>query len=320
MKKYIGWSVTIFFLIFTLNKINYSIFISELNNIKIFWVAVSILVICIGYIFRAVRWWFLLSFVSEKPPFILTIKYFFIGNSLNNILPLRGGDIYRIVKYNKLTGIKIENVIATMAIERVFDVLSLLLLLWLGLSSFEESNLINSFSPQIKSAIINLNILCIVAVVTIIIAPRYLQKFISYLFNRKIIPKKIYLFIFETFESLKNILNKKNVIIIFLISTVAWALESFAYGAVQNAMSLNLPINAMFISNVFSALSTLLPSSPGYIGTYHYFASLSLTPFKVDIQHAITFSIIMHLILWTSITSFGLIAYFLKNSTGNIKD
>jgi uncharacterized protein (TIRG00374 family) len=320
MKKYIGWSVTIFFLIFTLTKINYSIFISELNNIKIFWVTVSIFLIGIGYIFRAVRWWLLLSFVSEKPPFILTLKYFFIGNSLNNMLPLRGGDIYRIVKYNNLTGIKIEKVLATMAIERIFDVLSLLLLLWIGLSSFEESNLINSYSPQIKSAIINLNILCIIAVITIIIVPKYMQQLISYLFNKKIIPKKIYLFIFETFESLKSILYKKNVLTIFIISTIAWAIESCAYGAVQNAMSLNLPINAMFISNVFSALSTLLPSSPGYIGTYHYFASLSLTPFQVDIQQAITFSIIMHLILWTSITSFGLLAYFLKNNSGNIKE
>jgi uncharacterized membrane protein YbhN (UPF0104 family) len=58
------------------------------------------------------------------------------------------------------------------------------------------------------------------------------------------------------------------------------------------------------------ALSTLIPSSPGYIGTYHLAVSTIMNQLGIDKQLSIPFSIIIHLIMWLSVTTIGLYFYF----------
>jgi len=75
-------------------------------------------------------------------------------------------------------------------------------------------------------------------------------------------------------------------------------------------VGLDLPVNAMITTATMATISTLLPSSPGYVGTFHFFAAQSLIPYQVPLVTALSFAFICHTILWTSVTSFGGIAYF----------
>jgi uncharacterized membrane protein YbhN (UPF0104 family) len=65
---------------------------------------------------------------NYNPQLWLCGRYFFIGNALNNILPMRYGDIYRLIEFSKKTNIPSSTVLASIAVERVFDMFALLLL------------------------------------------------------------------------------------------------------------------------------------------------------------------------------------------------
>jgi hypothetical protein len=52
----------------------------------------------------------------------------------------------------------------------------------------------------------------------------------------------------------------------------------------------------------------LLPSSPGYVGTFDYFASLALTAYGAPVAGAAAFAVVTHLMLWAPVTVAGFAA------------
>jgi uncharacterized protein (TIRG00374 family) len=305
------------FLYLVLSKVNVESIGIQINKANYVWISIAVIIIGMNYAIRAFRWWIILGFESKDLSFAIVLKYFIIGNALNNVLPLRAGDVYRVVNYANVSGLKAGSVLASVAIERIYDILSLLILLWIGLTSHNGVAILDQFPTDIQDAIYELNILAILGVVVTILTPKYVQKILNFFYLRNLLPKRLYSFFNEALEALQNSLTLRRQAMLFLISITAWTIEACSYGAILKSLSITLPINAMFVSNTFATLSTLLPSSPGYVGTFHYFLMLSLAPFNVSAEVAIGFALIMHFVLWTSITSFGLIAYFIPRKFSN---
>src|SRR5205807_4492351 len=90
------------------------------------------------------------------------------------------------------------------------------------------------------------------------------------------------------------------------LSVAVWFMEGTVFLSV--ALALRMAVNGAmpFLSLSMSTLSTLLPSSPGYIGTFDYFAMQSLMLFDMPAQQAVAFAIIVHLMIWIPPTAVGL--------------
>ena len=58
---------------------------------------------------------------------------------------------------------------------------------------------------------------------------------------------------------------------------------------------------------VFTTLSVVIPSTPGYVGTYHYLCQLSLVMFGVSASEALSFAVIAHLVNVVPVSLAGLI-------------
>jgi uncharacterized membrane protein YbhN (UPF0104 family) len=54
-----------------------------------------------------------------------------------------------------------------------------------------------------------------------------------------------------------------------------------------------------------ATLGTMLPSTPGYVGTFDYFAMVGLEAFGAGKESAAAFSLVVHLLLWIGLTSVG---------------
>ncbi|QWE25001.1 flippase-like domain-containing protein [Polynucleobacter sp. AP-Elch-400A-B2] len=313
LKLALGWGVTLYFLYLTLGKLDFHQTLLQLNEVNLNWVIFSIITLIFDYAIRIFRWWLMFRSTDFKPPLWLCGRYFLVGNALNNVLPLRAGDIYRIIQFSEKSRIPSGTVLATVAVERVYDICSLLVLLFLGISGEAGKSIFASFPLEIQQAVKILTITCLIGALAMVFAPTPIRGLIE-LLNRFIpIPKKLFTFLMDSLLAIQNLLSLSRAIYLVLISLFAWFLEALVYGAIQASLSLHLPINAMLISNTFATISTLFPSSPGYVGTFHYFAALSLAPFGVSPQSAASFALIMHAMLWTSICIFGLVAYLVTS-------
>ena len=58
---------------------------------------------------------------------------------------------------------------------------------------------------------------------------------------------------------------------------------------------------------VITSIALVIPSSPGYIGTYHYLCQLSLAMFGVPVSTALTFATVVHAIDFFPVFILGLI-------------
>jgi hypothetical protein len=310
IKNFLGWGLTLYFLYLTLGKLDFQQAIAQIHSVNLKWIALAVMALLLDYLIRIARWWFMFWSTQFNPPLWLCGRFFLIGNALNNILPLRAGDIYRIVQFSEKSNIPSGTVLATVAVERVFDICALLVLLYFGISGEAGQLIFGNFPQEIQHSVKLFTGLCFIGALALLFIPAQIKKLIS-VFGKYIpIPPKLINFLNDTLDAIQSLLSTKRAFYLTIFSLFAWFLESMAYGAVQASLSLDLPLNAMLISNTFATISTLFPSSPGYVGTFHYFAAMSLAPFGINPTAAASFALIMHALLWICVSSFGVIAYF----------
>jgi uncharacterized membrane protein YbhN (UPF0104 family) len=58
---------------------------------------------------------------------------------------------------------------------------------------------------------------------------------------------------------------------------------------------------------VFTTISVVIPSTPGYVGTFHYLCQLSLVMFGVSASEALSFAVVAHFISLAPVAVAGLI-------------
>ena len=82
----------------------------------------------LSLVVKGIRWWIFLRPVGSRSPW-LAVRATAAGAGLNNVLVANGGDAARIVFVARSTGLPSATVLATLALERVFDVVGYVVLL-----------------------------------------------------------------------------------------------------------------------------------------------------------------------------------------------
>ncbi len=98
-----------------------------------------------------------------------------------------------------------------------------------------------------------------------------------------------------------------------LLSVSIWAFEATSYFFLTWAFPISLsPLSrvmaALFVTVVVN-LGVLIPSSPGYVGTFHFFAMSALSVFGAGREVALSYAVVSHAMQYILITGLGL--YFL---------
>lgn len=104
---------------------------------------------------------------------------------------------------------------------------------------------------------------------------------------------------------------------ISLLSVAIWILYAgviyvafFAFGFHK---TYDLDIFASLVVLVTVSIGIMIPSSPGFVGTYHWFCMISLALFHVPESQALSFAVVSHLVNFIPATLVGL-GYFWKEN------
>jgi uncharacterized protein (TIRG00374 family) len=91
--------------------------------------------------------------------------------------------------------------------------------------------------------------------------------------------------------------QSRTLLIIVCLTAASWLCAAFAAWLVAAALRFHLGLNeAIFVTAVLN-LGSIIPSSPGFVGTHQWLSLVSLGLFTVDPTHALAFSITMQA-LW----------------------
>ncbi len=110
---------------------------STLKEVNFWWIGLSLFFAFVSFFSRARRWMLLIEPLNFKPTFWNTYHSLMIGYLSNYALP-RLGEVTRCVTLGRKEKIPVDSLIGTVIIERVIDLLMLLLILFILLISWMD--------------------------------------------------------------------------------------------------------------------------------------------------------------------------------------
>ena len=261
-------------------------------------------IIVISYWLRAFRWKLLLIPIKEtKIENLFSITM--IGFMMNNIFPLRMGEFYRAYALGKEEKLSNSTSFATIILERIFDIFTLLLFLFFVSKSFDLPGWINNSTNLIFLLSFTLFILLVVITIFPQGSINILEHFLSFLSTKYAYKMKS---IFTSFiDGLKILRYRGHLFIIIILSILIWLLMAFINQLVFYSFSTELPYIASFTLLVVTGIGVMIPSAPGYIGTFQLFSVLALGLFSISKVEALSMSIFLHFSEYLIVTTLGLI-------------
>ncbi|MBD3169744.1 MAG: flippase-like domain-containing protein [candidate division Zixibacteria bacterium] len=317
MKKsvVIGIIISAVFLYLAVRKIEFTQVVRAFQEADYWWTIPMIAANIFTMYLRAVRWRFLMAGTK-----LINIQSLFssvmVGFMANNILPARLGEVVRAYSIAKKESISKSGAFATIMVERVFDSFAILLMLAICL-------VLMPFPPIItKLGYITfaLNLGMFIFLIALNRYPQPIMKVLSKavgLFPEKI--KNFILRILDRFISGLTVFNdSKQFVFMILFTALIWVITAVAGYSIFLAFDLHPPFIIVFVLLVIVAFAIMLPSSPGFIGTYQYGCVLALSLFDISRETAFPFSVVLWSCQYFPITSLGL--YYLRKEAISFKD
>jgi hypothetical protein len=102
------------------------------------------------------------------------------------------------------------------------------------------------------------------------------------------------------------------------LSLVAWILDAAIYLLVARAIGIDLPVHAAVVISAVAALSTAVPSAPGFIGTLELAISTVAQAFGVEPAASLALAIVVHAVALVPISLAGVVAAIVVGRDGSL--
>ncbi|NOT83738.1 MAG: flippase-like domain-containing protein [Methylococcaceae bacterium] len=265
----------------------------------------------VGYACRIARWQVMLKRDNPQLRWLDCAGPLLASFAANNVLPFRAGDVMRTFAFNKQLGSNSSTVLATLFVERLLDLLMVLLLLGGALGYFGLDA--NRFAGVGTAALILLALL-----ILIVLCFPHLFMPLANLISRTItrfapsFGEKLGHWIQNALETLQHLSGAGIMSNLIGWSLAAWLAEGgvFLYSAI--ALSALPAPNASWLALPVGTLATLIPSTPGYVGTFDYFIVRAMTALNNPETVATAYALLVHIILWLPPTVVGGLYLLLK--------
>lgn len=301
IKILIGVSISAIFLWLAFLKVNFEELIAALESADYFLIILAALVNGLSFIPRAYRWKLLLK-TLKKTRFGNTFGALSIGFMANSVLPARGGEFIRAFAIGRTEKISKSASFATIIVERVIDMITLLVFLVFSIGLISDDTLIS----KIFWIGLILTVSAVIFLITLKKIPKIIDIFVS--LSPQKFKEKIRKFLEAFIKGLEILSDFKTLFYTFLQSLLIWSCFAAVYYILFVSFGFRLSIGAAFMVMAICSLGISIPSSPGFIGTYHYFVTFSLGLFQIPKSSALSFAIVAWAVNFLPVVVIGLVA------------
>jgi uncharacterized protein (TIRG00374 family) len=231
-----------------------------------------------------------------------------IGYAVNTFMPAHLGEFSRAYGLSKKGQLPLAQIVATIIMERVIDIFSLLALMLLVFRIYRFPEWVAKSGYIMFAGAAGLLIL----LMFLKIATSSTMKFMHFML--KPLPKSFNRQIENTLlKFLSGITPLKrwyDYITTGVLSVIIWlsycAVFYFCLHSFNFVETYGLNWSVSLVLLVITSIAIVVPSSPGYVGTYHYLCQISLTMFGVPADSALTFAVVVHAVTFIPVFVVGL--------------
>jgi len=291
----------------TLRQIDFGKSFELIKQANFYILIPGVLIYSMTYALRGVRYYFMLLPIKKTRVF-QNLPYTVLGFFMNNIIPLRLGEVIRAKVTGERLGISRSSVLGTIVVERLIDVI-------IFVAFFFIIMIVMPFPEFIKKSFYASGIIFGGCLVMLFLISKNDEQALS-LISKFPMPEKIKGFVtrlFGRFTAGLIILRKPGVLFAALFtSVIIWVTESLFLVMTAKACSINISVLGGIFVVIIIGIGAIIPTAPGYIGAFEFMGVTAFGVLGVPKEHAFACIAIYHFL--------QIIVIFVLGFTGIIKE
>jgi uncharacterized protein (TIRG00374 family) len=271
---------------------------------------------------RALRWRYLTESIAPMPRSTL-FRAMAIGFAVNNLLPLRIGELARSWYLARETGTSATSVLGSVAVERVIDVVVLLILAMVGLLVAGRESDEAGLLAQGALLLLPVAVAPLAVLIVLRLRPEFVYRIVR--FFARPLPDRLgdgLESVLRRFaDGLGSLRGGTHLFWIVLHSITIWLILSaipMLAGIAAFGIDLGSPAKTLVLSWVVLAVvgvAVAIPSAPGFFGPYQLAFKAVLVRLGVDPPTALAVGLLVWFVFWVTLTVLGLVVLRMRGTS-----
>jgi len=310
LRLLLSFSLTALFVWLIFRQVQFTSIRLAFHGANAGWISAALGAFMLGYGCRIERWRTML--LKDNP----SLKWRDCAGPLmasfaaNNVLPFRAGDVLRTFAFNVRLGTTSGVVVATLLAERLLDLLMVFVFLAVALAFVDVRGF--GISTAGSAALV----IAAAGMLVLLFYPDLVKPvaLAGGRFAARLSPSVGHRLLGEIEKSIftvRHLTRGRTMVRLVLWSVLAWLAEGCVYWfAAMGLPAIRAP-SASWVALPVGTLATLIPSTPGYVGTFDYFIVQVMRDLGNTPAATAAYALLVHALLWVPPTIIGGV-YFLS--------
>ncbi|HNT29175.1 MAG TPA: lysylphosphatidylglycerol synthase transmembrane domain-containing protein, partial [bacterium] len=302
IKALLGLVVTVVLFWLLFRQVDVLLFLRYLAESRWSYVLAGVVLYLSSFIVRGLRWRVLLGHL-KKVPLPETIRLVMAGYAVNNVLPGRIGEFTRAYLAGNRNGISRTAVFASIFVERVFDGLTVFLILAALLFTYPFPGWVRVLAETAGLLFVSLFLFILFSSFSDLPV-----RFIRAMEER--VPRwlALPLTLLEKFmRGTRAIESLGQLAMVLILSFAVWSVELGVYVLIVKAFGVQMPVIAYLLMLVTVNMGMLIPSTPGGLGVFQFAVVKSLEIFAVMTTLGMAVALVLHMAQIVPVTIIGIV-------------
>jgi glycosyltransferase 2 family protein len=288
---WLGLALSTVFAYLAARNVDVDAFADALRTQNYVWLLPSGATVAAAVVLRAWRWQLLFE-PHARPRLSHVANALMIGYLFNNILPARAGELVRVQALGRRAGISRAHVLATVVLERVFDLVVLVVLLIVAAP----------FLPTVDwltGAIILGSVPAVAVVVVAVLVRRYGVRFAQILVTPLgwlpgVEHERTAAIAEALVRGLAGITTGRLTLPAVAATIVSWLVLACSIWLLLLGTDIDASFGTALLVLVATNLVLVLPSSPAALGAFEAAVVVALAAYGVEQAEALSFALVLH--------------------------
>ncbi len=306
LKKAIRWGLSaaiLVFLILFARTIDWHAAWNSMRHASLPLLAAAIGVNILSVLFKGVRWWLFLRPIGIKS-LPLAMRATIAGAGLNNVLVANGGDAARVVFVSRVSGVPSSTVLASVALEKLFDPIGFVMLLVFGVIVFE-------LPPQFEAWKLPAEIALGVIVLLLfffVYATRHIRP--EHVPERRAKPRtwggRVRAYIKSFGQTAGRLATGPRFLAAMILSLLSWGSQLWCFDLAASAAHVPIPLAGSLACLLGINVGLIIRATPGNVGFFQFVYALMAEQFGVARNDAIAVSLLIQTLQILPLTLLGI--------------
>jgi uncharacterized protein (TIRG00374 family) len=239
-----------------------------------------------------------------------------MGYAANNLLPFRAGEVLRAYAASRLAPVRMSSAFASVAVERVFDALTVVALFGVALFSAGMSTDVRIGGlalPDVARRVGLLTAMAFIGAAVVLTKTEASARLIARLIPWPSVSGKLIAVLRGIREGLSALRSPARLAAVVGWSVVIWAVNAFSFQLLFPAFGIEVGFAGAVILQSAIVFGIAVPSSPGFVGVFEAAIVVALALYAVPQDRALAYALTYHGATFLPITLLGLYSAY---STG----